>query len=228
MVLETKHKLLTGVRYMQKKNLKETARQILQQFFFLPDVNSEGIYFVKSKDKDGKPAGLNLIVGADGDIYIKTQGNFFISTKDLSEKGKWYRTGCILILLSEAIELDSVRRTKFKMHDSDDIQIYDNLKLLLKNPIKNLESLSGEMYGVVHDDCDGDHSQTLNLSFEKNGISISTNNMFALRFRMPFIGGGMYPRIHTALRILCFAIYLDTYENEKRIKKKVKKQKATQ
>ena len=79
-------------------------------------------------------------------------------------------------------------------------------KVLLNKPLAF--SISTSMVSVIQDDCDGDQTQTLEVvSLDNGDMCIQTNARHTfLRFRMPFIGGGRYPLVWSALRLLAFAI----------------------
>lgn len=66
-----------------------------------------------------------------------------------------------------------------------------------------------ESYVRVHDDCDGNYTQTICVGFSHDGdawVTIPSNRI--LRFRGPF-GGGMSSRVRNALLILAVAIKKD-------------------
>lgn len=74
---------------------------------------------------------------------------------------------------------------------------------------------SGVVYERVHDDHEGRYDGRLLLQMSRDGDMWLSSDFMAgksMRFRMPFIGGGMSRRVHTALRILALAIKLDNEE----------------
>lgn len=83
----------------------------------------------------------------------------------------------------------------------------------------NIESLIqtetfkyGKQYSIVQDDNDGDMSEINRLDIllrTDSDIFITTNSDKYLRFREPWIGGGMYPETYQALRNLIQAIEKD-------------------
>ena len=71
------------------------------------------------------------------------------------------------------------------------------------------KDLTEDGYSRVQDDCDGDKSQILVVSFSQDSdVWVRTIHFGALRFRGPF-GGGMSPRVRNALLILAMAIKKD-------------------
>ena len=70
-----------------------------------------------------------------------------------------------------------------------------------------------EMYSRVHDDSEGDKSQTLNVCFSQDGDAWLSSGLLttSLRFRTDF-GGGNSLRTRNALLILAMAIKLDNEE----------------
>lgn len=93
--------------------------------------------------------------------------------------------------------------------DSEELAYY--LKLLLE---KSYSLTLPSNTSVVHDDCDGDRSQILALMTGLDGdMYIKTNHPYGyLRFRMPFLGGGLSPHVWAALRILALAVEFDKRE----------------
>lgn len=66
------------------------------------------------------------------------------------------------------------------------------------------------MYSRVHDDNDGDHSQTIDLYITCDGDAwITAPRAPTRRIRVVPGGGGRSPRVHNALKILALAIKLD-------------------
>lgn len=106
--------------------------------------------------------------------------------------------------------IDKKRAAKLKrmaegIADLDQEELDYFLQTLLNTPLPF--SLSTGTTSVVHDDCDGDKTQTLDVIVVNNGdIGIQTNGEQCLRFRMPFSGGGRYPLVWGALRLLAFSI----------------------
>lgn len=100
-----------------------------------------------------------------------------------------------------------VMRLKSDLEDHEEARLF--LELLLKEGLPFFLE-SGESFPIVHDDCDGDQTQTLDVVMDKVGdMHIKTNNLHHyLRFRN-FFGGGMSLRVWYALRILALAIKLD-------------------
>jgi hypothetical protein len=96
-----------------------------------------------------------------------------------------------------------------------------NLKKLLEGYPEIPTLKCNELYSRVHDDNDGDISQTLNVLITQDSdvwISINESNKAFpkfLRFRFPMIGGGRSPRTRNALRILAEAIRLDNEADNK-------------
>ena len=74
-----------------------------------------------------------------------------------------------------------------------------------------------EILSVVEDDCDGDQTKTLVVQVAADGdmhISTSMHYDSSRRFRLPIGGGGQYPYIYAALRILHFAMKLELKRRE--------------
>jgi hypothetical protein len=67
---------------------------------------------------------------------------------------------------------------------------------------------TNKSYVVTHDDNDGDsESGFMNVIFSADGDAwISVNCKKMLRYRMPFDGGGKYPKVRNALLLLAEAI----------------------
>lgn len=64
----------------------------------------------------------------------------------------------------------------------------------------------------AHDDTDGDRSQGLVVAESRDGdfwVYVQGEPVTALRFRMPFIGGGLSPRTWEALKVLREAMEQD-------------------
>lgn len=70
-------------------------------------------------------------------------------------------------------------------------------------------------YSRVHDDCEGvkDYSQSLSVIIAHDSdVWITIGGFTSLRFRVPFIGGGMSPRVRNGLLVLAEAIRRDNEE----------------
>lgn len=93
-------------------------------------------------------------------------------------------------------------------------QVSDRLGEILGHMVPlNVPLDPQKCYGRVHDDHDGMYKGELQITVGPDGdMWISTDPPSTLRFRMPFIGGGMSPRVWNALRVLAFAIELDNRE----------------
>lgn len=81
----------------------------------------------------------------------------------------------------------------------------------------------GKLYTITPDDIDGDDrsnsEMTLFLRSDMD-IFIKTDNVYhnPLRFREPWVGGGMYPKTYEALRNLLKAIEEDKHNIENGIR----------
>lgn len=93
----------------------------------------------------------------------------------------------------------------------DELDIENTLEKILNSDfwIKSLKTQKD--YFRTHDDCDGDMSQGVSVSIRPDGdVYVSTTHKeVGCRFRMPFLGGGLSPRVRNALLILAMAIDLD-------------------
>ena len=74
-------------------------------------------------------------------------------------------------------------------------------------PIEDMTS-----YSRVHDDCDGDPSQSLDVIMSPDGDIHLVAGTISLRFRT-FHGGGMSPRVRNALIVLAEAIRRDNADH---------------
>ncbi len=97
-----------------------------------------------------------------------------------------------------------------------------NIRELLDGIFWPADLRSQTPYVRVHDDCDGDASQRLSVIIGDDGdawIAADAPTVFnSLRFREPFIGGGMSPRVRNALLILAEAIRLDNADRPQRLR----------
>lgn len=102
------------------------------------------------------------------------------------------------------------------MSDRTFEQIVAEARQLLENPIWISAIKTNGTYSRVQDDCDGDPSQTLVVSFTPDGdawVRINhPNPVSSLRFRQPITGGGSSPRTRNALILLAYAMMLDNQE----------------
>ncbi|HEY4483927.1 MAG TPA: hypothetical protein VI752_01965 [Candidatus Paceibacterota bacterium] len=102
-----------------------------------------------------------------------------------------------------SLQLDKIVE---KIEDLDQEELDYVLEAILQTPL--LFSIPTSMTSVVQDDCDGDKTQTLDVLQIKNGdMCIQTNGNYSLRFRTPLFGGGRYPLVWAALRLLSFSIH---------------------
>ncbi|MDP2934348.1 MAG: hypothetical protein Q8N59_01070 [bacterium] len=93
-------------------------------------------------------------------------------------------------------------------------RLVKDVRRVLENPfwISGLET--DKYYERLHDDHDGTYQGNIRVAIAQDGdIYVETDGKSLLRFRMPFSGGGMSPRVRNALLILAYAIKLD---NEKK------------
>lgn len=90
------------------------------------------------------------------------------------------------------------------------------LNTLLEGAIMPSELSAGRSYGRVQDDCEGikDYSQSLSVTIAHDSdVWVNAGGYTALRFRVPFIGGGMSFRVRNALLVLAEAIRRDNEES---------------
>jgi len=92
-------------------------------------------------------------------------------------------------------------------------EVEKTIHKILEEPFWPENLSTKESYVRVQDDCDGDQSQILMVSFSQDSDAwIQTLHNTPLRFRGPF-GGGMSPRVRNALLILAMAIKKDNEEH---------------
>ncbi len=90
--------------------------------------------------------------------------------------------------------------------------ISEKIKELLESAWWPGEIEVNKNYFRTHDDCDGDTSEGVSLTFSVDGdahIICTRRAMQSCRYRIPSIGGGRSPRVRKALLILALAIKLD-------------------
>lgn len=90
------------------------------------------------------------------------------------------------------------------------------IQTLLEGAIMPPELAAGRSYGRVQDDCEGikDYSQSLSVTIAHDSdVWVNAGGYNALRFRVPFIGGGMSFRVRNALLVLAEAIRRDNVDS---------------
>jgi hypothetical protein len=92
------------------------------------------------------------------------------------------------------------------------MDISKTIHKILEEPFWPEEIDSNEPYTRVHDDCDGDMSQTLSVTFSIDGDAWVTTEFSASRRFRTYQGGGMSLRVRNALLILAMAIKKDNEE----------------
>jgi hypothetical protein len=90
------------------------------------------------------------------------------------------------------------------------------IRKLLETPFWPEELKTREPYFRTQDDCDGDLTEGIVVTVGPDGdvwVNVHCRATQTCRFRMPFVGGGMSPRVRNALLILAVAIKLDNEEH---------------
>ena len=87
----------------------------------------------------------------------------------------------------------------------------DKIKKILETPFwpEGLESM--KRYYITQDDCDGDFTNGLNVTFSEDGDAWVNTEKQSCRFRT-YNGGGRNLRVRNALIILAIAIKMDNEE----------------
>jgi hypothetical protein len=112
---------------------------------------------------------------------------------------------------------DKIEKLKIKPFiEANGDKIEEILHCILESHFWLPKLRSMTAYERLHDDHDGTYTGKISVVISDDGDAwlqvIDTEPGFSLRYRMPMIGGGVSPRVRTALVILAEAIRLD---NEK-------------
>lgn len=108
-------------------------------------------------------------------------------------------------------------KKKRPLEEADIEAVSERLEEILGHiwPITTPQLEPGVVYERVHDDHEGRFDGVLQVQLTRDGDVWLSGNLRegnSMRFRTPFVGGGMSRRTWTALRILALAIKLDNEE----------------
>lgn len=149
---------------------------------------------------------LCLIISYDQDIHIFPVLDFEGS---LEKPFQWLnferKTDPIICGLLDLIALAITKDKKSNiMTERPEFNNSQNVLIeLIKNP--HFPTIESGNYQIVHDDNEGDRSQTLEIESNKDTVSLRINCFDGLRFRT-FFGGGKWHHTRNALYALCYVI----------------------
>ncbi len=148
---------------------------------------------------------FEMIISYDQDIHImpslNIEGDYKSPYEELFYSYEEYPvlTGFFKIL---AVAMEQDKDNGLKASDS-----LDNAESLIDSIIANntYPEISEKEYSIIHDDNGGNLHETLNLSFDSEGVYLSVQALDGLRFRTYF-GGGKRHRVRNAIMMICYLI----------------------
>lgn len=179
-------------------------QSLLESVFEFP-FQTEELFSIQPTEPDNKISEFAIYLTQDMDIHIAPSLNFSGNNEDYFENLFFsYYTNPIftnlLKILAYAIEMDN----KFPIYRGFEREkvyiVSDYIDKIIK--ANDFPDVSGD-YQIVHDDNDGQKTETLQISFCENGVNLRVNAMDGLRFRTYF-GGGRHHRTRNALAIICY------------------------
>lgn len=181
-----------------------------KSFMLKPDNIEQGLNIIISHDSDFHILPLVKLYNDVNSIQFDEQGNPIGINEEahFSVSNPYYYP---LLILAQSI----------KQQNNDVAMIYKNIdseenyQFIYKNCKKYLNVEPGT-YKTVHDDCDGNEQEYLELIVLEDKIIVKTNGYNSLRFRSGF-GGGRNLKVRNALGFLAYCSLNPIPVNNKKI-----------
>lgn len=180
--------------------------------YFWPNELEVGVRYATTFKNEQE---LSIVFSVDGDAWITVNGNNETPLVVSAENFRLFRA---LAVVAQAIEWDNDRRPLIEGQLTDveverDFEFFESTALsLIEVPRSFIRNMKDKHYERTHDDCDGNRDESLRIWLTKeNNLAIAAKSLHlvSLRFRMPFTGGGLSPRVRSSLLLLALALKRD-------------------